>query len=51
MNPEIRPHIIETLSEVIDIDKDGYVDKFDLETFIGRYKNFSLNVSQKLNAQ
>ncbi|KAL4466773.1 hypothetical protein ABPG74_010370 [Tetrahymena malaccensis] len=47
VNPDIKPHIIDYLSEIIDIDKDGFIDKFDLETFIQRYKNFSLNQQQK----
>jgi len=42
VNAEIKPHLIEILSDIIDIDKDGYIDKFDLETFISRYKNFTL---------
>ena len=43
MKADIKPHLIETLSDIIDIDKDGFVDKFDLETFISRYKNFNLS--------
>ena len=31
---------IELASECVDIDKDGYIDKYDLETFLARFNFF-----------
>ena len=29
-----------SLCEIIDIDKDGFIDLYDLETFLNRYRLF-----------
>ena len=33
----MKPHVIESLAEIIDKDHDGCIDKFDLESFLTRY--------------
>lgn len=33
--------------EFIDIDRDGYIDKFDLETFLNRYYYIEDQISKK----
>ncbi len=38
---------IESIVDIVDIDKDGYIDRYDLETFLNRYSN-KLNASASM---
>jgi len=36
---EMKVHQLENLCDIIDIDKDGFIDRFDLESFVNRYQH------------
>ncbi|EAR94641.2 EF-hand protein (macronuclear) [Tetrahymena thermophila SB210] len=47
INFNLQESIIQQNCELIDIDRDGYIDKFDLETFLSRYYYIEDQISKK----
>ena len=51
LNLNKNPSEMEKIIEIIDIDKDGFIDKYDLETFLNRYSFMEKKVSRVSNEE